>query len=124
MRSKWIIASGVYGFLAVVFGAFAVHGLEASERALAAIETGANYALLHAAALLGLAALGDRGGRFAALAGWAFVLGVALFSGSLFVYGMTDFTAHLWITPIGGASLLAGWALVLIAGLAMARSSQ
>ncbi len=117
MKRKWIIAAGAYGFIGVGIGAFAAHGLEASERALAAIDTGADYALLHAAVLLGLAALGGRAGRLGSLAGWAFVVGVALFSGSLFVFGLTEFTGHLWITPIGGISLLTGWALVLAAGL-------
>ena len=119
MTRNWIIAAGFTGFIAVAFGAFAVHGLEdqVSERALAAIKTGSDYALLHAAALLGLAALSDKGGRIAMFAGWAFVIGVALFSGSVFVFGLSEFTAHLWITPVGGACLLAGWALVVISGL-------
>ncbi len=123
MTRKWIIAAGAYGFLAVAIGAFATHGLEASERALAAIDTGADYALLHAAVLLGLAALGERLGRLGALAGWAFVIGVALFAGSLFVFGLTGFTGHLWITPLGGGALLAGWALVFAAGLVKVRST-
>ncbi len=123
MTRKWIIAAGAYGFIAVAVGAFAAHGLEVSERALAALDTGVDFALLHAAVLLGLAAMGDKGGRLTAFAGWAFVIGIALFSGSLFVFGLTEITNHLWITPIGGILLLAGWILVIATGLAQVRAS-
>jgi uncharacterized membrane protein YgdD (TMEM256/DUF423 family) len=126
MKNPWVVFAGLFGLLAVGFGAFAAHGLQdaVSARALNAVHTGANYALAHAAVLLALGALAPTGSRLLRLAGWAFVVGVALFSGSLFIYGVTGITAHLWITPIGGVLLLAGWALVLGSGLAAARASD
>lgn len=119
MTYPWLIASGIYGFLGVAMGAFATHSLagRAGERTLNALETGADYALLHAAVLLALGLFGARLGTLGKVAGTAFTFGVALFSGSLFVYGLTGITAHLWITPLGGAGLLLGWALVPAIGL-------
>lgn len=127
MTKSWTVIAGAYGFLAVAFGAFAAHGLQdaVSERALHAVQTGAAYALAHAVALLALSAAGDRGGPLLRYAGWAFTLGVACFSGSLFALGLTDFAAAVGplslITPLGGLLLLIGWALVFAAGLAGAR---
>ena len=128
MTKSWTVIAGAFGFLAVALGAFAAHGLQdaVSERALHAVQTGAGYALAHAVALLALAAAGNRGGRLLRYAGWAFTLGVACFSGSLFILGLTDFAAAIGplplITPLGGVLLLIGWALVFMDGLAGARS--
>lgn len=119
MAKLWFIFAGAYGFLAVAFGAFAAHGMRetASERALNAIETGSHYALAHAVALLALGLWGASGWA-ATGAGATFAAGVLIFTGSLYVYGLTEYTGHLWITPIGGVLLLAGWAFVMAAGLA------
>jgi len=130
MTKTWVTVAGLYGFLAVAFGAFAAHGLQGavSERALHAVQTGAAYGLAHAVALFALAALGPRAGRWGRWAGWAFTVGIALFSGSLFLFGLTDFRTAVGllplITPLGGLLLLAGWALVLAAGLAAARDND
>lgn len=124
MTHPWIIASGIYGFAAVAMGAFAAHGLEGriDERAMNAIETGAHYGLVHAVALLALGLTAPKLGQMGQWAGGAFTLGVLLFTGSLFVYGLTGFTGHLWITPIGGAGLLAGWLCIFVAGFRRAQS--
>jgi len=130
MTKSWTIIAGAYGFIAVALGAFAAHGLQdaVSERSLNAVHTGAAYALTHAVALLALAAIGARSGRLITFAGWAFTVGVALFSGSLFVFGLTDFSTAIGplplITPLGGVLLLIGWALVFAAGLAGARRTD
>ncbi len=126
MTNLWLIASGLYGFIAVAMGAFATHALagRAGERTLNAIETGADYALLHAMALLALGLWGARGGKLADAAATAFTLGVAFFSGSLFVYGLTGITAHLWMTPLGGVGLLVGWALVVAIGIKAALAGR
>lgn len=117
------LAAGL-GFLAVALGAFGAHGLTSRLSALADgaqrmewWKTAAQYHLAHALAL-GLAAgvLGQvREGRWACI---AFALGIVVFSGSL--YAMT-LTGTRWlgaITPIGGLSLLAGWALLAWAAIA------
>jgi len=125
MSKAWVILAGLYGFVSVGFGAFAAHALAeiASPRALDAVHTGASYGLVHAAVLLGLG-LWAHEGRLFTLAGWAFAIGVVLFSGSLFIFGVTEFTAHLWLTPAGGVLLLSGWALVVAAGLAALTSKD
>jgi uncharacterized membrane protein YgdD (TMEM256/DUF423 family) len=119
MSKAWVILAGLYGFVSVAFGAFAAHALAeiASARALDAVHTGASYGLVHAAVLLSLG-LWAHEGRLFKCARWAFAIGIALFSGSLFIFGVTEITAHLWLTPIGGVLLLTGWALVVAAGLA------
>jgi len=126
MTRLGLAIGAAYGFLAVGFGAFAAHGLRASasERALGAVETGAEYALAHAVVLVALGLAGSSLGKWGAAATWAFTAGVALFSGSLFVFGLTEFTGHLWITPIGGLALLAGWALLLASALAKRAGSS
>jgi len=125
MSKAWVILAGLYGFVSVAFGAFAAHALAeiASTRALDAVHTGASYGLVHAAALLALGLWAPEGRMFK-LAGWAFAIGVALFSGSLFIFGVTEMTAHLWITPVGGVLLLSGWALVVAAGLAALKAKD
>jgi uncharacterized membrane protein YgdD (TMEM256/DUF423 family) len=96
------------GFLAVALGAFGAHGLKAilTQNGTASIwETAVFYHFIHAVMLFVLA------GRKPLAAGpwWCFLAGIMIFSGSLYLLALTG--AH-WlgaITPVGGASLLAGW---------------
>ena len=108
-----LLLAAICGFLAVALGAFGAHGLEhiVDESRLTVFDTAVRYHAWHALALLatGLAAA-QCGGRALIVAGWLFVFGMLLFSGSL--YALT-LGAPRWlgpITPIGGAALLAGWA--------------
>jgi uncharacterized membrane protein YgdD (TMEM256/DUF423 family) len=114
------------GFSAVAFGAFGGHGLrkklaEAPDGAkrLEWWQTAASYHLAHALAI-GLAALvAERvPGAWAPGAAWAFLAGIALFSGSLYVMALTGFRKLGAVTPLGGLALLAGWACLLTAALA------
>ncbi len=104
----WWTVAGVLGALGVVLGAFGAHGLKGvvtDPHLLEVWETAARYHLIHAVALLGVAAHPAR----PTLAGWLFVAGIVVFSGSL--YTMTV-TGHRWlgaITPIGGLCLIGGW---------------
>jgi uncharacterized membrane protein YgdD (TMEM256/DUF423 family) len=111
-RRLFVALGAVNGFLAVAFGAFAAHGLEArlSPRRLEVFQTGVDYQALHAVALLVVGILAA-GGAGAALrtAGWAFTLGILLFSGSLYLLVLTDTPALGMITPIGGTAFLVGW---------------
>jgi uncharacterized membrane protein YgdD (TMEM256/DUF423 family) len=105
----------ILGALAVALGAFAAHGLRATLSAadLATFETGVRYHMYHALALLAAGWAVERwGGGPAVVAGWAFVVGIALFSGSLY---MLVLTGPRWlgaITPIGGVAFLVGWTLL------------
>ena len=98
--------------VAVALGAFAAHGLRSriSPEALATFETGARYQMYHALALLAVAWAATRwpGGAVSA-AGWLFVAGTVLFSGSLYLLAVTGVRALGAITPFGGLAFILGW---------------
>ena len=98
--------------LAVALGAFAAHGLRGrlSPEALVTFETGARYHMYHALALLAVAWAAARwpGGTTSA-AGWLFVAGTVLFSGSLYLLAVTGVRTLGAITPFGGLAFIAGW---------------
>jgi len=124
MARIFIILSGLLGFTAVALGAFGAHGLQSrlgslpdSVKRLDWWNTAAHYHLTHALALALAAWLVHRGAGAAALvAGWAFVAGVALFSGSLYMMTITGETKLGVITPFGGLLFLVGWGAIMIAG--------
>ena len=123
MRIDWIVVGAVVGFLGVALGAFGAHGLEGkvSEEALAWWRTGVLYHLVHAPVLVLLGLLARQGLR-AAPSGWAFLLGIAIFSGTL--YGMALGLPRVLgaVTPVGGLLLLLGWLLLAWAGRRSPRS--
>jgi uncharacterized membrane protein YgdD (TMEM256/DUF423 family) len=103
----------VSGLLAVAAGAFGAHALRArlSAELLAAFETGARYQLYHALALLFVAwAATHWPGPPVRAAGWLFVAGTVIFSGSLYVLALTGARGVGAATPVGGLAFLAGWA--------------
>jgi uncharacterized membrane protein YgdD (TMEM256/DUF423 family) len=113
---NWTLLGAVSGFLAVGLGAFGAHGLPAgtSAQALEWWKTAALYQLVHALALVLLGAL-PYSGTARDAAGWAFLLGSAVFSGTL--YAMTLGAPRFLgaITPLGGLGMLAGWLLLAFA---------
>ena len=123
MDRTFLLAGGVAGLIAVGFGAFGAHGLRGrlTPEMLAVFETGVRYHMYHALALLLTAALAPRTPGKADIAfraaGWLFVAGIALFSGSLYLLAVTGVTVFGAITPIGGVALLAGWASLVVAAL-------
>ena len=118
-RAVFTVA-GIGGFISVAAGAAAAH-LAANDAAAAALlRTGAGYGMVHAAALLAVAAIGERHGRGNAvlsLAAAGFALGIVLFSGSLIALALTGIGWLRWVTPLGGAGFLIGWAAVAVAAL-------
>jgi len=104
----WTRLGAALMLLDVALGAFAAHGLKArlAPDMLVVFETGVRYQAYHALALLLLAAL-----RGPDKAGWCFVAGIAVFSGSLYVLALTGEKRLGMITPIGGVLFLAGWVL-------------
>lgn len=109
------LAAAVLGFLGVALGAFGAHALKSTLEANGAVETWKTavlYHLVHAVALLALAgwrdAHGGPSGKVAAL--WT--AGVVLFSGSLYWLAVGGPKLLGPVTPLGGAALLAGWALL------------
>ena len=125
MSRIFVIASGLLGFAAVALGAFGAHGLRSrleglpdGVKRLEWWNTAAHYNLTHALALAFVAWLGYRGaGRSAKVAGWSFVAGSLLFSGSLYLMAITGRTNLGAITPVGGLFFLVGWTAVVAAGL-------
>jgi uncharacterized membrane protein YgdD (TMEM256/DUF423 family) len=108
MDRKWLGIAAINGALAVMAGAFAAHGLKArlSTDALSVFETGARYHMYHALAMA-LAALVPA--RWAAI---AFLAGILLFSGSLYLLALTGASVLGVVTPLGGLCFIAGWALL------------
>lgn len=106
------------GALSVAAGAFGAHALKArlAPELLAVFETGARYQGLHALALLAAAwACAHWGGRLPRAAGWCFVAGTLLFSGSLYALALSGARTLGAVTPFGGVLLLAGWLLLAAA---------
>ena len=101
--------------IAVALGAFGAHGLRARivPDMLATFEIGVRYQMYHALALLAVGAAAGRlpGGGVAA-AGWLFVAGTVIFSGSLYVLALTGQRWLGAVTPVGGLAFLAGWAVL------------
>ncbi|WP_165226304.1 DUF423 domain-containing protein [Aquisphaera insulae] len=121
MRSGfWVQVGAAWGFLAVAMGAFGAHGLKGrleETGQLANFQTAAQYHMYCALALVavGLLGLAGRSGAAASGAGWAFLVGSAIFSGSLYALGVTGLRWLGAITPIGGVLILAGWAALAVA---------
>lgn len=106
--------AALLGGLAVAAGAFAAHGLKSTlpVEALAWWKTGADYHLVHALAMLVTALHAARfasPGRALRVAIAAFLLGIVLFSGSLYLMALTDVRALGAVTPFGGTAFLVGW---------------
>ncbi len=118
----WLQVGAVWGFLGVAMGAFGAHGLKERLDELgqtANFHTAAQYHMYCAFALaaVGLLVISGRSGAAASVAGWSFLLGSLVFSGSLYILAVTGLTWLGAITPIGGVAILAGWvALAMAAG--------
>lgn len=119
MTRIFLAIASMLGGIAVVFGAFASHALKdrLSANSLAIWETGTRYQMYHALALMLVALLISRfpDAVLLVVAGYAFIGGIFIFSGSL--YGLT-LTGIKWlgaITPIGGMALILGWLCLALA---------
>jgi uncharacterized membrane protein YgdD (TMEM256/DUF423 family) len=121
MDRTFLLVGALVGFIGVGFGAFGAHALRGrlSPDMLAVFETGVRYQMYHALAILivGLATSRFDGWLIRA-AGWSFIIGIVLFSGSLYTLALTGVTKLGMITPLGGLAFLAGWALLLVVALA------
>ena len=114
----WLRLIAISGALSVTFGAFGAHGLEdrLSASYLDTFNTAVRYQFLHPLALLGIICLPDHLVKLRTLH-WvaiSFTAGVLLFSGSLYLLVLFDIPSLGMITPIGGASLILGWVLLLL----------
>lgn len=110
----FLVIGAVNGFLAVALGAFGAHGLEGkiSDQALKTWEKAVHYQMFHTVSLLitGVALFKLQSSALL-WAGWLFILGIILFSGSLYLYSTTGVRSLAMITPFGGIVFLIGWIL-------------
>ena len=115
MRLRLLLA-GLSGLCGVAVGAFAAHGVQDS-KAAEWLRTGGQYQLVHALAVFAcLAVHRAGGGAAAAWAGWLFLGGTLLFSGSLYAMAATGVRGLGAVTPVGGLLFMAGWAALAWAG--------
>lgn len=131
MWKTWFVTGALLAALAVVLGAFGAHGLKdafpdatTAEQSLRIFETGARYHMYHALGLLvcGLLIKSQGERRLLKSCGWLFLIGIFLFSGSLYLLSTIEITGlQSWksfigpLTPIGGLCFIAGW-ICLAAG--------
>lgn len=114
---NWIKIASLLMFFAVALGAFGAHGLKSklSEHYFDVFKTGVLYHALHALALFAVAWVSTQTPDHKVhLAGYFFVLGVFLFSGSLYGLSITQFKPFAFLTPFGGLSFLMGWVLLFL----------
>ncbi len=117
MDRTFAALGAVLAGLAVAAGAFGAHGLRdrLAPDLLAVFETAARYQMYHALALLAVAWASARWpGGGVELAGWLFVAGIVVFSGSLYALALSGVRWLGAITPLGGLCFLAGWAVLAV----------
>ncbi|GAB6388570.1 DUF423 domain-containing protein [Stutzerimonas marianensis] len=118
MIRLFLLLAGVFGLTGVALGAFAAHGLKSrlAPEMLAVFQTGVQYQMYHALALLAVALLSlHMPGRLLSAAGGLFAVGILLFSGSLYLLTLTGVGKLGIITPFGGVAFLAGWLCLVFA---------
>jgi uncharacterized membrane protein YgdD (TMEM256/DUF423 family) len=114
---RFFFLSGVIAaFIAVALGAFGAHSLKdrLSPDMLNIFEVGVRYQMYHAFGLIAVAWASTRWPEANLnAAGWAFIVGIVIFSGSLYLLSITDTRWLGAITPIGGLAFLVGWAIMI-----------
>lgn len=118
MQKTFLIIGSVLGALSVIIGAFGAHalkGLLESTGRIETFETAVKYQFFHA---LGLILLGilmfNLKHQFFQYAGYSFVIGTIVFSGSLYILCLTGITKFGIITPLGGLVMIAGWIFLML----------
>ena len=113
-----IILAGFFGFVGVALGAFGAHRLSdiLSPEMLEVYKTGVLYHLIHSVAVLAIAFSGKE--KFSKGA-YVMIVGIVLFSGSLYIYAQSAVKFFAMITPVGGICFLIGWLLIVVEGIRM-----
>ncbi|WP_240416304.1 DUF423 domain-containing protein [Paenibacillus periandrae] len=119
MNARFVIIGCICALLSVLFGAFGAHSLKDAlpPNMLANFQTGVQYQMYHGLGLIliGFASAYIPNNSSLNKAGWSMLIGIILFSGSLYVLSMTGVTMLGIITPFGGVAFLLGWLLFIIA---------
>lgn len=126
MHKGFVTTGAALGALAVALGAFGAHGLKkiADAETVQVFQTGVQYQMYHSVALLVAGILYEKcSQKLVRISGILFILGVVLFSGSLYLLttgragGTTSFDKAGIITPFGGVSFIAGWVFLFLAAI-------
>ena len=124
MARRFLILAALSGMLLVILGAFGAHALEASLPAGHMVwwQKAVNYQGLHTLALFGVGLLAlQHPGRALSTAGWLFIIGILLFSGSLYTLALTGLRSLGMVTPFGGTAFIAGWIALALAAWRLPR---
>ena len=122
MSRIFLAIAAAFGGISVILGAFASHALKdrLSDRALEIWETGTKYQMYHALALILVALLLSRmSSTPLTIAGYSFIAGIVLFSGSLYALSLSGIKILGAVTPIGGVAFITGWICLAIAALSI-----
>jgi uncharacterized membrane protein YgdD (TMEM256/DUF423 family) len=123
MHKNYLITASLLGAIAVALGAFGAHGLKkiVDTDTVATFQTGVQYQMYHALALLAAAILFERfSNKWIKWAGAGFIIGIVLFSGSLYLLTALKATDQVGlkgvgiITPVGGVFFIAGWLFLFL----------
>jgi uncharacterized membrane protein YgdD (TMEM256/DUF423 family) len=126
MHKRFVVTGAVLGAIAVALGAFGAHGLKkiVPVETVQTFQTGVQYQMYHALALLLTGLLYEKcSARFVKTAGILFIIGVILFSGSLYLLtaGKVAETTAMdkagMITPFGGLAFIGGWLFLFLAAI-------
>jgi uncharacterized membrane protein YgdD (TMEM256/DUF423 family) len=121
MEQTFLILGGILGGLGVSLGAFGAHALKArlTPERLETFETGVRYQMYHALALVltALVIAQSPAASLPPLAGWLFLVGTILFSGSLYLLVISRRRWLGAITPLGGIAFIAGWVCLALSAL-------
>jgi uncharacterized membrane protein YgdD (TMEM256/DUF423 family) len=119
MAKLFIILGSCSGMLAVVFGAFGAHALKdrLDDYGMGVFETAVQYHFYHTFALLavGIIALSQPQSVMLKSSGWLFLIGLLIFSGSLYLISLTGMRWLGAVTPLGGLAFIGGWACLAAA---------
>ncbi len=132
MFKRFLIFTALSGFFCVAFGAFASHALskQLSAEAINWIEIGWRYQVFHTLALFGLTLLSQfttidiSWRKKTAVSGYCWLVGILLFSFSLYCLALTGNKTFAHITPIGGVFFLLGWGYLAYLGVRYRHSSN
>lgn len=118
MKNLFFVLGSAFSLLGVIFGAFGAHTLKdrLAKEMLDIFEVGVRYQMYHGIGLIVVAwALSQWQNSLTAAAGWCFVAGILIFSGSLYILSLTGIRWLGAITPIGGLAFIAGWGCLILA---------
>ena len=117
MKGFFFVVGSAFCLLSVFMGAFGAHTLKTkiSKEMLDIFEVAVRYQVYHGIGLIIVAwAISQWQNSFTTAAGWCFIGGIAVFSGSLYILSMTGIRWLGAVTPIGGLAFIAGWACLIL----------